>query len=672
MAWLPSVHTALCSFTNTHPNSNGAYLTLYSNYELTTSPTAAYAETVYFDCGGMHNIALQTYHATGQQIFLGQGHHSWYSLSRLSCQAVNMFTIEPLSYGDDRYQLDLNAGWSVVPEGAVRVILLNTGFDGLIYWEHRQAISEDWQGFSSEWNTATKFGISRIYFDVAVPATPSIQWRVKDAADSVIATGKLFNFSTSDQQSQYHINLIGLAGFRTLQTVRSCNVAGSNCNTCPTSSPTKAPTAPTRQPTLQPTTVAQFSYSPTVSPIVTPGPTAEPTGIPTNNPTSFPTRASSSPTRRPSSRPSHAPTLSDAPTSAPTPVPGASIIEQIVVFSEMTRLDDYGGNLKVVCEAGYGASIGICSQNGTFLSGCSVSSNAVRNRRGLAVTFTSSVAMQNSDNAVRLTKSLNSAILTEYTEAASEGMALPVAVPMVGYVQAAVTSTPAPTAASGGGSGDGVLTASLIIMISSAAGILVCILFCWWCRCRNAKHQTLQEYTIEQQAGQIRIAGSSSPDGPPTYRANSMGNAPPTYVQSYIRGDASPNPVALYHGPPTYREEGAMEDSAQENQEESVENIGIVMEDDPATWSSDESEPEFAPPYESVEIPAYGNNTAVQQGVVVQDVGIPMGEVHDVGVPMVSLNPIALNPDRFERSIDSVVGVPDPTWLSDLDMNKRE
>ena len=146
MAWLPSVHTALCSFTNTHPNSNGAYLTLYSNYELTTSPTAAYAETVYFDCGGMHNIALQTYHATGQQIFLGQGHHSWYSLSHLSCQAVNMFTIEPLSYGDDRYQLDLNAGWSVVPEGAVRVILLNTGFDGLIYWEHRQAISEDWQG----------------------------------------------------------------------------------------------------------------------------------------------------------------------------------------------------------------------------------------------------------------------------------------------------------------------------------------------------------------------------------------------------------------------------------------------------------------------------------------------------------------------------------------------
>ena len=31
------------------------------------------------------------------------------------------------------------------------------------------------------------------------------------------------------------------------------------------------------------------------------------------------------------------------------------------------------------------------------------------------------------------------------TEAASEGMALPVAVPVVGYVQPAVTSTPAPT-----------------------------------------------------------------------------------------------------------------------------------------------------------------------------------------------------------------------------------
>ena len=179
------------------------------------------------------------------------------------------------------------------------------------------------------------------------------------------------------------------------------------------------------------------------------------------------------------------------------------------------------------------------------------------------------------------------------------------------------------------------------------------------------------------QAEQVRIAGNGSPDGPPTYRANSMGNSPPTYVQSYIRGDASPNPVALYDGPPTYREQGPMETSAQENHEEGVENISIIMqmEDDPTTWSSDESEPEFAPPYESVEIPAYGNSTAVQQGVVVQDVGIPMGEVHEVGVPMVSMgsiNPIALSADRLERSIDSVVGEPDPTWLSDLDTNKRE
>ena len=320
-----------------------------------TSGTVLFSETSYFECAENRQLYFKLYDSNGDL-------RTTLWLNSLACQAINMFTLEPRVYGSSEYDIDMDMGWTLVSPGKCRYMLLNTGWDGQVYWEIQHNASSPWVSPASGYQVKTGFDIS-MYTDMDCDRGDQVMRRrtlsSPGSSSHVIATSTGITTSLSQEQTQIHLNLIGTAGSNTLQVVRSCNVPGSNCNSCP------VPTvAPTQHPTLHPTTAAPTppTLSPTMAPTdsptpPTPHPTLSPTW-PTVAPTLYPT---TTPTLHPTEAPSTAPTSyapSFSPSYAPT-IDDSTVLDQSVTYDTLASPDTYSGTVKQCIEAGYAYSIGI-------------------------------------------------------------------------------------------------------------------------------------------------------------------------------------------------------------------------------------------------------------------------------------------------------------------------
>eukprot|EP00656_Telonema_subtile_P046254 TRINITY_DN5262_c0_g1_i4.p1 TRINITY_DN5262_c0_g1~~TRINITY_DN5262_c0_g1_i4.p1 ORF type:complete len:340 (-),score=27.25 TRINITY_DN5262_c0_g1_i4:8-1027(-) len=257
-----------CSLTNAHPESTGVYMTLgyHYLYQMDTyrSATVAFNQTAYFYCEPQKILFLRVYDtsSTDQVVPL-----HW-TPDGLSCQATNMFTIEPRTFNSSTYDVDLeDFGRGDIARNHTRFMMLNTGYDGPLFWQIQNSPSLPWTNFTTY--VETPFDISH-HQDLFVPnLTSAIRVRASTLGGAVVATSSQVSLSQYDAQTQIHFNLLGSNGVHSLEVVHGCNETTSNCNLCPptaapTPAPTRAPrvsTAPTRAPTAPPAVTIRQTVS---------------------------------------------------------------------------------------------------------------------------------------------------------------------------------------------------------------------------------------------------------------------------------------------------------------------------------------------------------------------------------------------------------------------------
>jgi len=565
-----------------------------------TSPTVGYPDTSWFDCPNAWfeesiHLTFRVYDTAGTALLMGTDQTDSIQFTQLSCQAINMFTLEPLAYGSAQYDVDRDQGWRPVPTDSCRLMLLNTGSDGQLYWEHRENATAEWGGVSESGPVYTMFGIGGLYADVNVDTNPGNQFRVTTAPGAnykVVATAVMLNLTQTDKTTQININLIGQntsAHPWVLQDVSGCNASDSNCNACPTVAPTThEPTPPpiTATPTVRPTSEKE-TYAPTTGP---------------THPTSAPT--TSTPSIAPSTTPSRAPTLQDS-----------STIAQAVIFNQFSNTFSsqiWQSDLKTVYNVAYGITLGIANQAGVFQTGCSVTSVATPVRRGISVklTFTALVSSASAESAIAATKRMTFGELAGNAQSVASDPSWniqPSSLPKHGFVEASVSTTPTSSPSVDGDS----LTLPIVAALVLAVVLISCLacLAAYWCYCRS-------KWSPEEDHRASRRRPSSFEDG----------EAPPTYVQSYLRGDeevmrSQPVPITA---PPSYEDEyeAAPSMSSDQSNREAGSASAVDLETNPANM-----------PVLAAE---------------------PVTEPNSVQVEMQSLSPIALQPNQVETQIVAV------------------
>jgi len=110
---------------------------------------------------------------------------------------------------------------------------------------------------------------------------------------------------------------------------------------------------------------------------------------------------------------------------------------------------DYTTTVKAAAEAGYGLALGIASSDGTFNTGCSVTSTVSAARRAVSVSFTATVAAMNTPADVTQS-SLTTAMTTAFNTM-SAGFAP--SVTAVGVQQNSGDGSSSSSSSSSGGSG---------------------------------------------------------------------------------------------------------------------------------------------------------------------------------------------------------------------------
>ena len=228
------------------------------------------------------------------------------------------------------------------------------------------------------------------------------------------------------------------------------------------------------------------------------------------------------------------PTQSGAPSVSPTPMPtvaNATLVEQGVAITGLQSTDQYTGDLKRVIEAGYAYSIRIGTLQGQMFEGCSLISRATTRRADLRilVTFECSISPDRADNALSQTIRLTANSLAAYTAAVNSELGTNLNLPTIlGVQSAAVYAEPDATPTEGHGSVEEDDNATqppalmFVIMGLMVSACVLCCFLCIVCLIRKKRRGPAQEARL----------------GEP--RANDPA-APPTYVESYVRGDRSVN-----------------------------------------------------------------------------------------------------------------------------------
>lgn len=250
---LPTVcEAATCSLTNAHPNSTGAVVVLsgvvpeggISSLVLNStsrSAEVAYGSTAYFDCPYNELRYIFVINTAGEEILpmhLAQ--------DGFACQATNMMTLEPATYGSARLDLDMSTSARRIDAGLVRLMLLNSGHNGAVLWHRRNSSSS---GLWTEIGETEEFD-QAIYEDIAFDAASTYQIKAELLNATIEENGNVtfiaitdwLVFNSSRAQTQLLLNLVGNGTQNaSIASDWSCNAANnSNCEVCPPPSP--APT----------------------------------------------------------------------------------------------------------------------------------------------------------------------------------------------------------------------------------------------------------------------------------------------------------------------------------------------------------------------------------------------------------------------------------------------
>lgn len=197
-------------------------------------------------------------------------------------------------------------------------------------------------------------------------------------------------------------------------------------------------------------------------------------------------------------------------------------------------------------EAGYGYSIGIATSDGQYLPGCSVTSQAATQRRsGVVITYAAVVTEDLASSSLAAASTLEPSTLSQNTAqvASNQGQATSVALPNPGTVQQATTggSSPSPPASSSGSSN------LALIAVGGAATSSLCLVLLgvYWFRRRRQKKET------EHRARARRPRSNRESQVEMNVIVNM---APPSYVESYTRGDRNFVLGADVQLPPAYED----------------------------------------------------------------------------------------------------------------------
>lgn len=224
--WIRHAESATCSFTNAFPNSMGAHVALSdtsSGSATVTSSIVSYGSTAYFTCDDGITQYVHLYNSSDNSLMGTQ-----FVMSGFYCQAINMLSLEPESYGSTSYNLDFPVSLPItaVSSGHVRVFLLNSAYDGVVVWKF-QLSGGVWEFLAN----TTSFGAGGV-FDLSTGSTDATM-RCEDSNGREIAS-VTFNYA-SDVEMGIHLTLMGSSGSEQLKYIRGCGSTGANCNSCSSS-----------------------------------------------------------------------------------------------------------------------------------------------------------------------------------------------------------------------------------------------------------------------------------------------------------------------------------------------------------------------------------------------------------------------------------------------------
>eukprot|EP00656_Telonema_subtile_P035784 TRINITY_DN3973_c0_g1_i4.p1 TRINITY_DN3973_c0_g1~~TRINITY_DN3973_c0_g1_i4.p1 ORF type:complete len:385 (-),score=74.54 TRINITY_DN3973_c0_g1_i4:1517-2671(-) len=220
---IATAQAASCSFTNAHPSSTGAYVTLVDNSGVVkaTSETVSFGSTAYFSCDSGELRYMLAYDTSGA--FLAAA-----STSSFACQALNLMSLEPTRYGSSGHRIEMSVSTTgEISSGYIRTFFLNTGYDGAVVWKFKERTATAWTTVATTSNF--KDGLVS---DSQYSSDIEVIYQAETASGSVIATSSAYTITSSDVEMASSVNLIGSLGSEQLIHVRACGTLGSNCNAC--------------------------------------------------------------------------------------------------------------------------------------------------------------------------------------------------------------------------------------------------------------------------------------------------------------------------------------------------------------------------------------------------------------------------------------------------------
>jgi len=225
LCWIRQAESATCSFTNAVPTSMGVHVALSdtsSGSATVTSSLVPYGSTAYFTC--VDGITQYVHLYNSDNSLMG----TQFVMSGFYCQAINMMSLEPESYGSTSYNLDFPVSLPItaVSSGHVRVFLLNSAINGIVVWKFQLA-GGVWEFLAN----TTSFGAGGV-FDLSTGSTDATM-KCEDSTGVEIAS-VTFNYA-SDSEMGIHLTLMGSSGSEQLKYIRGCGSSGANCNSCSSS-----------------------------------------------------------------------------------------------------------------------------------------------------------------------------------------------------------------------------------------------------------------------------------------------------------------------------------------------------------------------------------------------------------------------------------------------------
>merc|ERR1712086_960924 len=237
VAEVSSTYVGTCAFTNSIPSSSGAYITIsqdsagvdVASEYWAKSETAAFGETVYFECSNASIANTMHYanvwdDATGAQIVSAKE-----TTTAFSCQARNVLSVYPSTYGNGSVQIGRIYSQSDIPAGTCQTSFVNYGYDGGAHFFYQPYALNNSDTHDSSWKYlgAIPFGSAG-----TVPGYCTGTFRVMAIASdqqTILAVSSYETLTSDDAETGTFYFLEGESGSNVMNYVRGCESGNSSC-----------------------------------------------------------------------------------------------------------------------------------------------------------------------------------------------------------------------------------------------------------------------------------------------------------------------------------------------------------------------------------------------------------------------------------------------------------